>query len=67
MLTLGQLQVGEAITVVVSYTDVGSTVETVTSSPTSAVSNINDAPTITTSTSIQQTKIQQQLRSPLVG
>ena len=44
-LTLGQSQVGKAITVAVSYTDGGGTVETEVSSATSAVANINDDPT----------------------
>lgn len=43
--TLGQEQVGEAISVVASYTDGGGTLETVTSAQTVAVSNVNDAPT----------------------
>ena len=44
-LTLTQDQVGKAITVDVRYTDGGSTFETVSSSGTSAVENVNDAPT----------------------
>ena len=44
-LTLTQAQVGKAITVVVSYTDTWGTAETVTSSATSAVANVNDNPT----------------------
>ncbi|MDB4106246.1 Ig-like domain-containing protein [bacterium] len=44
-LTLGQSQVGKAITVAVSYTDGGGTVETITSTVTSAVVNDNYAPT----------------------
>ena len=44
-LTLGQSQVGKAITVAVSYTDGGSTLETVSSAATSAVTNTNDEPT----------------------
>ena len=42
---LTQAQVGKAITVTVSYTDGGSTAETLTSPATSVVTNINDAPT----------------------
>lgn len=41
---LGQAQVGKSITVTASYTDLRSTVETVTSTATSAVTNINDPP-----------------------
>tara|TARA_R110000737_G_scaffold305106_1_gene312602 strand:+ start:1278 stop:4964 length:3687 start_codon:yes stop_codon:yes gene_type:complete len=43
-LTLGQLQVGKTITVAVSYTDGGGTGETVTSSATETVVNVNDLP-----------------------
>ncbi|MCX7261869.1 MAG: hypothetical protein NTX67_03625, partial [Burkholderiales bacterium] len=43
--TLTQSAVGKAITVVVSYTDSGNTAESVTSSATSSVGNVNDAPT----------------------
>ncbi|WP_462157485.1 DUF4347 domain-containing protein [Pseudoalteromonas sp. GB56] len=43
--TLTQDDVGSQITVSASYTDGGSTAESVTSSPTSSVANINDAPT----------------------
>ncbi|MBT9470514.1 MAG: DUF4347 domain-containing protein [Pseudomonadota bacterium] len=43
--TLGQAQVGKAITVAASYTDVGGTAETMTSAATASVANINDAPT----------------------
>ncbi|WP_139292094.1 beta strand repeat-containing protein, partial [Planktotalea frisia] len=46
-LTLGQSQVGKVITVAVSYTDGGGTVETKTSAATSLVTNINDAPILT--------------------
>ena len=49
-LTLGQSQVGKAITVAVSYTDGGGTVETEVSSATSAVANINDDPILTVPT-----------------
>ena len=42
---LTQAQVGQPIRVVVSYTDGGSTAETLTSAATSVVTNINDAPT----------------------
>jgi hypothetical protein len=44
-LTLAQAQVGKAITVVANYTDLGGTAESVTSSATTAVANLNDAPT----------------------
>jgi hypothetical protein len=44
-LTLGQAQVGHAITVAASYTDGGSTAESATSTGTASVANINDAPT----------------------
>jgi hypothetical protein len=44
-LTLAQAQVGKLITVVGSYTDVQGTAESVTSAATSAVANVNDAPT----------------------
>ena len=43
-LTLAQAQVGKAISVKASYTDGQNTVETVTSSHTAAVQNVNDAP-----------------------
>ena len=43
--TLTQAEVGKTITVTASYTDGGSTLESVQSSATSAVQNINDAPT----------------------
>ncbi len=46
-LTLTQAQVGKTITVVVSYTDALGADEMVTSMSTSAVENVNDAPTIT--------------------
>ncbi|MCF3596512.1 VCBS repeat-containing protein [Planktothrix agardhii 1032] len=42
---LSQTQVGKKVQVKVSYTDLLGTVETVNSSPTSVVTNINDAPT----------------------
>ena len=42
---LTQAQVGQTITVKVSYTDGGDTRETLTSAPTNAVTNTNDAPT----------------------
>ncbi len=44
---LTQSQVGKAITVTVSYTDRGRNDESLTSAETSAVVNVNDAPTIT--------------------
>jgi Ca2+-binding RTX toxin-like protein len=44
-LVLGQAQVGKAITVTASYTDVQGTAESVTSSASTAVVNVNDAPT----------------------
>jgi Ca2+-binding RTX toxin-like protein len=44
-LTLGQAQVGTAISVRASYTDGQGTAEAVTSAATSAVRNVNDAPT----------------------
>ncbi|MFO6424100.1 choice-of-anchor U domain-containing protein [Motilimonas sp. KMU-193] len=43
--TLTQDDVGQAITVTVSYTDGGSTLESKTSNATAAVANVNDAPT----------------------
>ncbi len=43
-LTLGQAQVGKAISVSVQYTDLGGTTETLNSSSTPAVANVNDAP-----------------------
>jgi uncharacterized repeat protein (TIGR02059 family) len=43
--SLVQADVGSAITVTASYTDVLGTAESVTSSATSAVANVNDAPT----------------------
>jgi hypothetical protein len=42
--TLTQADVGSAITVTVSYTDVQGTAESVTSSATAAVGNVNDSP-----------------------
>ncbi|MFM6397628.1 MAG: hypothetical protein ACKPFF_13205, partial [Planktothrix sp.] len=45
--TLSQTQVGKTVQAKVSYTDGLGTVETVNSSPTSVVTNINDAPTAT--------------------
>jgi methionine-rich copper-binding protein CopC len=50
-LTLTQAEVGKAITVVASYTDLGNTAESVTSNATSAIANVNDAPTGTVSIS----------------
>jgi uncharacterized delta-60 repeat protein len=44
-LLLQQAQVGKTITVVASYTDGGGAAESVTSGATTAVSNVNDAPT----------------------
>ena len=44
-LTLGQAQVGKAITVTASYTDDQGTVENVISSASAAVANVNDTPT----------------------
>jgi hypothetical protein len=44
-LTLTQAQVGKAISVKASYTDLLGTSESVTSTATAAVANINDAPT----------------------
>ncbi len=43
--TLGQADVGKVFTVQASYTDGGGTTESVTSSGTSAVANVNDPPT----------------------
>ncbi len=43
--TLTQADVGKAITVTVSWTDAGSTVETLTSAATANVANTNDSPT----------------------
>jgi len=44
--TTGQSDVGNTITVIATYTDDEGTAETPTSAATSAVSNVNDAPTI---------------------
>ena len=44
-LVLAETQVGKAITVAASYTDGRTTAESVTSSATAAVANLNDAPT----------------------
>jgi hypothetical protein len=44
--TLGQADVGKAITLVVSYTDAQGTAESVSSVATAAVANVNDAPTV---------------------
>jgi len=44
-LILAEAQVGKAITVVVSYTDQRGTAESVASAATTAVANVNDAPT----------------------
>ena len=44
--TLVQADVGETITVTVSYTDGGSTAESVESDATAAVANVNDEPTL---------------------
>ena len=44
-ITLGQGDVGETITVTASYTDTLGTEESVASSATSAVANVNDDPT----------------------
>ncbi len=43
--TLTQADVGKAISVIVSWTDAGSIVETLTSAATANVANLNDAPT----------------------
>ena len=43
--TLGDADVGREVRVQVSYTDGNNTAETVTSAPTTAVTNINDSPT----------------------
>ena len=43
--TLGDEDVGREVQVIVSYTDDGGEVETLTSAPTTAVTNINDEPT----------------------
>ncbi len=43
--TLTQADVGEQMTVTASFTDGGGTVESMTSEPTTTVTNINDAPT----------------------
>ncbi len=45
--TLTQAQVGKAVSVTASYTDLGGTAESVTSAATSAVANVNDAPVLT--------------------
>ena len=44
-ITLGQGDVGKTITVTASYTDTQGTAESVASSATSAVANVNDDPT----------------------
>ncbi|MBI84778.1 MAG: hypothetical protein CMJ81_16420 [Planctomycetaceae bacterium] len=44
-IVLGQSDVGNAITVTASYTDAQGTAESVTSDPTAAIANVNDAPT----------------------
>ena len=44
-LILSQAQVGKVITVKASYTDAGSTLESVISSATTEIANVNDAPT----------------------
>jgi len=46
-LSLGQAQVGKTISVKASYTDALGNAETVNSSATAAVANVNDAPTLT--------------------
>jgi hypothetical protein len=46
-LTLAQAQVGKLITVIASYTDLGGTAESVTSSASIAVIDVNDAPIAT--------------------
>ncbi|QSZ40863.1 hypothetical protein GJV85_01600 [Sulfurimonas aquatica] len=46
--TLTQAEVGKAITVVASYIDTQGTAESVTSSATTAVANVDDAPILTT-------------------
>ena len=46
-LTLGQAQVGKAITVQAAYTDLQGTAESVSSIATRAIVNVNDAPTLT--------------------
>ncbi|MFM6400330.1 MAG: hypothetical protein ACKPFF_26940, partial [Planktothrix sp.] len=43
--TLSQAQVGKKVKVKVSYTDGQGTAETVNSTPTTTVNNVNDAPT----------------------
>lgn len=43
--TLGDADVGTSVRVIVSYTDGGSTTESVTSDATAAVANVNDSPT----------------------
>ena len=43
LLVLTQSEVGQTITVRVSYIDGGGTTETLTAAPTTAVTNINDA------------------------
>ena len=44
-IVLGQSDVGNPITVTASYTDAQGTAESVTSDPTAAIANVNDAPT----------------------
>ena len=50
--TLGQSEVGKTISVAVSFTDGQGTLESLTSAPTSAIQNINDAPILTTASTL---------------
>ncbi|WP_026354865.1 beta strand repeat-containing protein, partial [Massilia niastensis] len=70
-LVLGQEQVGKAITVLAHYTDAGDTAESVSSSATALVANVNDAPggsvTITGTAAQGQTLSAQHTLSDLDG
>jgi hypothetical protein len=57
--TLTQAEVGKAITVVASYTDVGNTLESMASAATGAVVNVNDVPTgsVTISETVTQGQV----------
>ena len=62
--TLLQADAGTAITVTASYTDGQGTAESVTSSATSAVVNVNDAPTLNASASPELTAISEDSGTP---
>lgn len=57
MYTLGNDDVGNFIRVVASYTDNAGTNESVASSPTAAVANVNDAPTISSGPTFSATQV----------